>query len=225
MGDMVKQLAKLPLNFQPGTAWEYGNATDVLGYVVEVISGMTLDQFFEKRIFQPLGMSDTYFNVPEAKRSRLAPVYEPAAPKGLKLAAIAPRSPRYFAGGGGLVSTASDYVRFCQMMLNGGEWNGARFLSRKTVELMTANHIGSIPLWGSLAGHRFGLGYRVLTNLGEANTLGSVGSYGWGGAYGTYFWIDPKEQMVGILMLQLRPYDHLNLRTDFQTLVTQAVMD
>jgi len=226
MGDLVKRLVKLPLNFQPGTAWEYGPATDVLGYLVEVISGMPLDRYFAERIFRPLGMTDTYFYVPEDKLPRLAANYMPDQPKGIKLAPTPARTARkLFSGAGGLVSTAGDYVRFCQLMLNGGTLNGTRLLSRKTVELMTQNHIGNLPMWKNLAGYRFGLGYRVLTDLGESANLGSLGSYGWGGAYGTYFWIDPKEDTIGILMIQIRPYDHLNFRKDFQTLATQAIVD
>src|SRR5882724_2133964 len=226
MGDLVKRLVKLPLNFQPGTALEYGPATDVLGYLVEVISGMPLDRYFAERIFRPLGMTDTYFYVPEDKLPRLAANYMPDQPKGIKLAPTPARTARkLFSGAGGLVSTAGDYVRFCQLMLNGGTLNGTRLLSRKTVELMTQNHIGNLPMWKNLAGYRFGLGYRVLTDLGESANLGSLGSYGWGGAFGTYFWIDPKEDTIGILMVQIRPYDHLNIRQDFETLATQAIVD
>src|SRR5712692_5174835 len=227
VGDVTKRLAKLPLNFQPGTAWAYGPATDVLGYLVEVISGQTLDRFFEERIFRPLAMTDTYFYPPEEKEPRFASSYAPAQPKGLRLL-LPGRSrgaKRYFSGAGGLASTAQDYFRFCQMLLNGGQAGGTRFLSRKTVELMTSNHIGSLPLWSSLAGYRFGLGFRVLTDLGESANLGSLGSYGWGGAFGTYFWIDPKEEMIGILMIQVRPYNHLNIRQEFQTLAMQAIAD
>jgi len=227
VGDFVKQLAALPLNFQPGTAWSYGPSTDVLGYLVEVISGQTLDQFFEERIFKPLAMNDTYFYPPEGKEVRFATTYTPAQPKGLRLLmGIQNRATRkFFSGAGGLASTAPDYFRFCQMLLNGGQLDGVRLLSPKTVQLMTANHINNLPLWGSLRGYRFGLGFRVLTDLGESAALGSVGSYGWGGAFGTYFWIDPKEQAVGILMIQVRPYDHLNIRQDFQVLATQAIVD
>src|SRR5712692_6015623 len=227
VGDVTKRLAKLPLNFQPGTAWAYGPATDVVGHLVEVISGQTLDRFFEERIFRPLAMTDTYFYPPEEKEPRFASSYAPAQPKGLRLL-LPGRSrgaKRYFSGAGGLASTAQDYFRFCQMLLNGGQAGGTRFLSRKTVDLMTSNHIGNLPLWSSLAGYRFGLGFRVLTDLGESANLGSLGSYGWGGAFGTYFWIDPKEEMIGILMIQVRPYNHLNIRQEFQTLAMQAIAD
>ena len=227
VGDFTRKLAKLPLNFQPGAAWAYGPATDVLGYLVEVVSGLPLDRFFEERIFRPLGMVDTHFYPPAEKEPRWASVYAPAQPSGLKLAMPGRyRGPgRYFSGAGGLVSTVPDYYRFCQMLLNGGQRDGVRLLSPKTIELMTANHIGNAPLWPTLAGHRFGLGFRVLSNLGEAAILGSPGSYGWGGAFGTYFFIDPKEQAIGILMIQVRPHNHLNIRPDFQVLATQAIVD
>ena len=131
-----------------------------------------------------------------------------------------------FSGAGGLQSTIQDYSRFAQMLLNGGQLDGARLLSRKTIELMTQNHIGDkIKLWDSLPGERFGLGFSLRTDLGESANLGSVGMYGWGGAFGTIFWVDPKEQMFGILMIQLRPYDHVNLRQDMRTMAYQAVIE
>jgi len=226
IGDFVSRLAKLPLNFQPGEAWEYGPATDVLGRLVEIVSGQPFDRYLEERIFAPLGMQDTFFYVPDAKMPRLAVNYEPAQPKGIKPVSAQGRgSRRYFSGGGGLMSTAEDYFLFCQMVLNNGELNGKRLLSRKSIEAMTANHIGNHAMWPTLAGYRFGLGFRVMTDPGPSAKLESVGSYGWGGAFGTYFWIDPKEQMIGILMQQIRPYSHLNIRTEFQNLATQAIVD
>lgn len=222
----VKRLAKLPLNFHPGTAWEYGPATDVLGRLIEVVSGQTLDQFFRSRIFQPLGMTETFFYVPQDKLPRLVSAYAKGDDGKLrKLPASRHESAgQFYSGGGGLAGTAEDYLRFCQMLLNGGQFNGARLVSRKTIEAMTANQIGAIPLWkDTLGGHRFGLGFRVLTDLGKSPNLASVGSFGWGGAYGTYFWVDPKEEMIGILMVQLMPYAHLNIRFDFQNAATQAV--
>lgn len=227
IGDMTKRLAQLPLEFQPGTAWQYGPATDVLGRLVEVISGMSFDAFLGQRILDPLGMKDTQFYVPDGKVARLATNYTPGTGGGIKptTGAYAGRGSQvYFSGGGGLSSTAEDYFRFCQMLLNGGKTaSGKRLLSRKTVELMTANHIGDLKLWPALAGNRFGLGFRVLTDLGAAGHLGSVGSYGWGGAFGTYFFIDPKEEMIGIFMVQIAPYTHLNIRQEFQNLATQAI--
>jgi CubicO group peptidase (beta-lactamase class C family) len=223
----IRQLAALPLNFEPGSAWEYGPATDVLGRLVEVAAGQTLDEFFQSRIFKPLGMTDTHFYLPQAKLPRLAPAYKKGASALEKLPPSRHESPgRIYLGAGGLAGTAEDYLRFCQMLLNGGQFNGTRLLSRKSIEMMTANHIGDIPLWrDTLGGYRFGLGFRVLTDLGQSPSLASKGSYGWGGAYGTYFWVDPKEEMIGILMFQLLPYAHLNIRYDFQNAATQAIVD
>ncbi len=228
MAEYVQALAKLPLNFQPGTAWEYGPATDVLGRLVEVLSGQSLDQFFRERIFQPLGMNDTHFYLPDSQLPRLASAYEKKDGTLAKLTATGPatRGGKFYMGAGGLAGTAEDYLRFCQMLLNGGILDGKRLVSRKTVELMTANHIGRIPMWQeTLQGYRFGLGFRVREHTGESALLGSNGSYGWGGAYGTFFWNDPKEQMVGIMMIQLLPYAHLNLRPEFQNAATAAIID
>lgn len=228
LADRIRRLAKLPLSFQPGTAWEYGAGTDVVGRLVEVVSGQTLDAFFRSRILDPLGMSDTHFYLPGSHLPRLASAYEKKDGKLVKLTAEGPaqRNGRYFSGGGGLAGSIEDYYRFSQMLLSGGRLDAARIVSRKTVELMTRNHIGNLPMWeDSLRGYRFGLGFRVMADPGAAAKLVSVGSYGWGGAYGTYFWIDPKEEMIGIMMLQLMPYAHLNIRYDFQNAVTQALVD
>ena len=228
LAQFMPRLAALPLNFQPGTAWEYGPATDVLGRLVEVVSGESLDQYFKNHIFAPLGMNDTHFYLPDALLPRLASVYTKSDNGLKKLTTLGPanRNGKYFSGAGGLAGSAEDYVRFCQMLLNGGQLDGKRLVSRKTIEMMTANHIGQLPMWtDTLRGYRFGLGFRVRTDNGEATALGSVGSYGWGGAYGTYFWVDPKEEMIGILMIQLIPYAHVNLRTEFQNAATQAIID
>lgn len=228
MAEYITELAKLPLNFHPGTAWEYGPATDVLGRLVEVISNQTLDQFFRTRIFEPLGITDTFFYLPDDRLPRLATAYRKAGTGLEKLTAPGPaaRNGRFHAGAGGLAGTAEDYLRFCQMLLNGGQLDGKRLASRKTIEAMTANHIGQLPMWDdSLRSYGFGLGFRVRRQLGQSLTLGSVGEYGWGGAYGTYFWVDPKEQMIGILMIQLMPYAHVNIRPEFQNAATQAIVD
>lgn len=224
----IRQLAELPLNFQPGTAWEYGPATDVLGRLVEVVSGQPLDQFFRARILDPLAMKDTWFYLPSNLTPRLATAYVKQGAGLQKLTALAQANPngKFLSGAGGLAGTAEDYFRFCQMLLNGGQLDGTRLVSRKTIESMTANHIGKLPLWqDAYRGYGFGLGFRVREDVGESATLGSVGEYGWGGAYGTYFWIDPKEQLIGILMIQLMPYAHLNIRPEFQNAVTQAIID
>lgn len=226
VGEAMKRLAKLPLNFQPGAAWEYGPATDLVGYLVEVISGMPLDRYLAEKIFQPLGMKDTHFYQPEENLGRMATVYQPKPGGGIQpLALPASSAKKYFSGAGGLSSTIEDYARFCQMLVNGGQFDGKRILSRKTIELMTANHIGELRLWESLPGDGFGLGFSVKKSLGESAQLGSVGTYGWGGAFGTIFFVDPKEEMFGILMLQLRPYNHVNVRQDFRTVVFQSVVD
>ena len=224
----IRRLAELPLNFQPGAAWEYGPATDVLGRLVEAVSGQPLDRFLRERILDPLGMKDTWFYLPADRLPRLASAYQKQGGALNKLTAAGPANPngRFFSGAGGLAGTAEDYFRFCQMLLNGGQIDGVRLVSRKTIEMMTANQIGRLPLWqDSYRGYGFGLGFRVRERLGESLTLGSPGEFGWGGAYGTYFWVDPKERMIGILMIQLMPYAHLNLRPEFQNVVTQAITD
>lgn len=224
----IHRLAELPLNFQPGTAWEYGPATDVLGRLVEVVSGQSLDQFFRQRILDPLAMKDTWFYLPSELTPRLATAYAKQGNILTKLTAPGPANPngKFFSGAGGLAGTAEDYFRFCQMLLNGGQLDNTRLVSRKTIEMMTANNIAKLPLWqDTYRGYGFGLGFRVREDLGQSATLGSVGEYGWGGAYGTYFWVDPKEQMIGILMIQLMPYAHLNIRPEFQNAVTQAIID
>lgn len=234
MADVVKRLATMPLNFNPGEAWEYGPATDVVGRLVEVISGMTLDEYLRKKIFEPLKMNDTHFYLPESKLNRFAASYEPDEKNGNKIKLVEAPSPEsrwvkqphnYFSGAGGLVSTAADYVRFHQMMLNGGELDGARILGRKTVELMTTNHIGDLPVWLTGPGYGFGLGYSVVKDIGVTGQAGSAGMYGWGGAFCTYFQVDPKEELIGVMMTQVRPYNHINIRQEFMALANQAIVD
>ena len=234
MADVVKRLATMPLNFNPGEAWEYGPATDVVGRLVEVISGMSLDEYLRKKIFEPLKMNDTYFYLPESKLNRFAANYEPDEKNGNKIKLVEAPSPEsrwvkqphnYFSGAGGLVSTAADYVRFHQMMLNGGELDGARILGRKTVELMTTNHIGDLPVWLTGPGYGFGLGYSVVKDIGVTGQAGSAGQYGWGGAFCTYFQVDPKEELIGVMMTQVRPYTHINIRQEFMALANQAIVD
>jgi CubicO group peptidase (beta-lactamase class C family) len=232
VGDYVKELAKLPLNFQPGDQWQYGPSTDVVGRLVEVLSGQTLDEFLRRRIFHPLGMEDTHFYLPAAKLDRFAANYRPDAEKKIELVEAPDENSRYvrephayFSGGGGLVSTAADYFRFHQMMLDGGVFDGVRLLSPKTVELMTTSHTGELPLWLRGPGYGFGLGYSVVTDVGRSAISGSLGTYGWGGAFCTVFWVDPQEALIGILMTQVRPYTHLNIRQDLQVLAYQAIVD
>jgi len=241
IGDAVKKLATMPLLFQPGDAWEYSLADDVLGYLVERVSGMPLDKFLEERIFKPLRMQDSGFFLPEDKASRLAMAYTYYPDQGLRpildnqvvkegefsySADYPTRGPRtYFSGGGGLCSTAEDYYRFCQMLLNGGELNGARVLSRKSVELISQNH-----LQGKLEGQIFpldefgyGLGFGVTSEPRFLTELGSVGAYYWGGFYYTAFIIDPKEDMIAVFMAQLHPTGGLNVDSKAIRLAYQAL--
>jgi CubicO group peptidase (beta-lactamase class C family) len=215
--DMVAKLARLPLQNQPGTIWDYSMSTDVLGRIVEVVSGMALEQFFEQRIFKPLGMTDSGFWVSDpAKRARIAATrVDPATGKQPALPNKTVKS--WQSGGSGMVSTAGDYARFCQMLLNGGELDGARILSRKSVELMTRDQLPEgIPTNSSKlpvidvrqeAGNGFGLGFMVRTAEGRNTIRGSLGDYTWNGLYGTYFWIDPKQELFGIILLQTPPAD------------------
>lgn len=214
--NMIDKLAELPLLFEPGTRWHYSVSTDVLGRLVEVLSGMPLDEFFAERIFEPLDMKDTGFFVPPEKLERFATNYGPM-PGGKGIRAIdLPKTSRYaepttfYSGGGGLVSTARDYMRFCQMLLNRGELEGARLLRPETVNLMTSNHlpeelvpIGLGPI--RLQGMGFGLGFAVRVEAGPDDPAGSVGEFGWGGAASTNFWIVPREGIVGLALTQHMP--------------------
>jgi CubicO group peptidase (beta-lactamase class C family) len=236
LAENIDKLAAAPLVSEPGTEWHYGLSTDVLGRVVEVASGMSFDAFLRDRIFKPLGMNDTSFDVPDAKWSRFATVYSPDGSGGIRPmkdpetfgnTVMSPlayyRSPkRYFSGGAGLTSTIHDYGRFAQMLLNGGSLDGVRLLSPKTIELMTTSHTADLPSAGLLgAGGQFGLGFRITTDLGASETLGSTGMYGWSGIYGTNFWVDPKERLIGILMVQRYPGS--TAAAAFQAMVYQAV--
>jgi CubicO group peptidase (beta-lactamase class C family) len=228
----VRHLAELPLNYQPGTRWEYSTATSVVGRLVEVISGLPLDQFFYERIFNPLGMKDTHFFLDEDYAERLAAQYRPGEDGKIIEQDPGSADSRWisgpktlFSGAGGLVSTVDDYLRFQQMMLNGGTLDGTRLLSPATVSLMIENHTGDLPIWLGGPGMAFGLGYGVVVDRGAAATPLSEGSAYWGGAYCTLSWFDPEEDIVGILMTQVRPYTHINIRQDFQVLVYQAITE
>lgn len=246
--EFVDDLLKLPLTFQPGAAWRYSYGLDVAARVVEVVSGKSFGDYLQETIFTPLEMVDTGFYVPSNKLDRFCAEYgfghilEPdmtytkwwsdegrikphlirAGNEGLEA-----KPHKVYRGGHGLVSTAEDYLKFCRMLLQGGEFNGVRVLGRKTVELMTANHLeGSQtpeditgPGWG------FGLGVRVLTDLGQCQTLGTVGEYGWSGAACTYFWIDPAEEFVGIYLAQFQPGSFFQSALDFRTAAYQAIID
>ena len=227
LSHMAEELGKIPLLHQPGDSWNYGMSTDVLGYLVEVVSGMPFSVFLKERILDPLGMVDTDFSVPEEKADRYATLYEPTEAGGIQVLENAPVSsgPRSFhhSGGAGLQSTAADYLRFCQMMLNDGELDGERLLGRKTVELITLNHIREDwqPLWRTGSG--FGLGFAVVTDVAATHALGSIGTYSWGGLASTTFWIDPVEDLIGLFMTQLigdNPF-----HAQFRVLVYQSIVD
>lgn len=223
IGDNVKRLAKLPLCCQPGTAWEYGLNTDVLGYVVEVASGKTLDEFLHERVFKPLKMNDTHFVLPKDKRSRLTGLYtvgpdkmlakfgdKPFSQGTMTVSATYPINDdsKYYSGGAGLVSTLGDYFRFSQMMLNKGELNGTRVLKAETVEQMTKNQLGELRI--AFPGNDLmGYGFGILSEKGKemSKDPAGVGAYSWGGAFGTLFWIDPKNELIGIVMTQSFPPD------------------
>jgi CubicO group peptidase (beta-lactamase class C family) len=225
--DQVAALAKLPLLHQPGTKWEYGRSTDVLGRLIEVLSGLTLGEYLQRHIFAPLGMADTAFYVPAPGHGRLAEAFakDPDTGAGVQLINVHD-APKFESGGGGLVSTAGDYARFLQMLLNGGRLDGVRFLSRKTLELMTADHLG--PITGApdllLPGYGFGLGFAVRLQPGIAHVPGSVGQYFWGGLAGTTFWVDPAEALFAIMLIQ-GPGQRDYFRNLFRDLVYAAFDD
>jgi CubicO group peptidase (beta-lactamase class C family) len=202
--EFVDRLAKLPLMHQPGATWEYSHSTDVLGRVIEVVSGRTLGEFFTVRILGPLGMRDTAFYVADpAKHARIVEPFANDRSIGLGAELNDPRVvQKWESGGGGLVSTTMDYARFTQMLLNGGSLNGKRLVSPKTVAYMTADHVGAGVASGPGPGYGFGLGFAVRKDAGMAPLPGTVGEYYWGGAAGTYFWIDPKEDLVVVYMMQ-----------------------
>jgi CubicO group peptidase (beta-lactamase class C family) len=237
LGEMIDRLAKVPLEFHPGTQWRYGLSTDVLARLVEVVSGMSFDDFIEERIFVPLGMKDTAFYLPKEKHSRLVKMYA-ADSKKQKKSGKSPAGDTYLSppvilmGGTGLVSTTMDYLRFCQMLLNNGALEGKRILGRKSVELMRANHMGDVPTGypNAKLGYQqgFGLTFGVKPGPGETGELGSEGSYYWGGAYGTTFWIDPVEELTGVFMVNGFKYDK-NSYTNYAGMVElftyQAIID
>ena len=230
--EQIKRLAELPLNYHPGEEWQYSAATDVVGHLVEIISGQSLDEFLRQRIFEPLQMPDTHFYLDNTKGGRLTTQYTPDENNKIKAQDPGSKQSRWitsprnlFSGAGGLVSTVRDYLRFQQAMLNGGEIDGNRILAPSTVSLMLENHTGDLPLWLPGPGMGFGLGYGVVVDRGAAATPLSEGAGYWGGAYCTLSWIDPEQNLVGVLMTQVRPYSHINIRQDFQVLTYQAIID
>ena len=248
LSQFIDNLAEMPLAFQPGTKFRYSTGHDVAARVVEIASGMSYGEYLETAIFKPLGMNDTGFFVPGEKLDRLTAEYglfdvrDPQISEAEHFVDLANekcrllRGPRdgiearpheIYRGGHGLLSTADDYYRFCRMLLHNGEFDGARILSRKTVELMTSNHLTpeQFPSDWTLSGFGFGLGVRVATDPAQSQNLCSPGEHGWGGAAGTYYWIDPIEELIGIYMIQFQPGGHFMGGSDFKTAVYQAIDD
>jgi len=231
LADLVTDIGKQPLMYQPGTTWNYSLSTDVLGRLVEVISGQTFDVFLRERIFEPLDMHDTGFYVRPTDRGRFAQIYGHGGGRGGPLTlevgdtdGFTPAVTR-FSGGGGLVSTARDYARFAQMLLNGGELNGRRILSPTTIALMTTDHLHDDGASFLADGWGFGLGFTVKNQPAADGLPDSVGTYYWFGVAGTSFWIDPQQDMIGIFMIQIRPNRDVNFRDQFKRLVYQAVVE
>ncbi len=234
LAENMKKLAKLPLLFHPGDKWEYGLSVDVLGYLVEAVSGKSFNDFLKERIFEPLKMYDTHFFLPENKVARLATAYQYSREKGLSKVPdmnaegsleFSPAYPysgpkKFYAGGAGLCATISDYARFAQMLLNGGELEGVRILSRKSVELMTADFAADLNPNGG-----FGLGFGIRRTMRQGGELGSVGTYGWSGFWNTEFLIDPREQMISLVFTQLYPYAAVDVMDKFTVMVYQAIVD
>lgn len=226
----IPTLGTLPLEHNPGEKFTYGLNTDVLGYLVELLSGMSLDQFFRTRIFEPLGMKDTYFYLPADKQKRLVTLYTPdKATRQLapyKESAESPfsvdyakRKGSYYSGGAGLVSTVQDYAIFLQMMLNGGVYNGKRLLAPRTVELMTMNQVGDIQV----GLNKFGLGFEITTEKGMAKLGASAGTFSWGGYFSTIYWADPQKHVIGLLFIQQSPLQHGEIHDKFKALVYQSL--
>jgi len=234
LGDVIKTLGPLPLVHQPGERWTYGLNVDVLGYLVEVVSGMSLATFFKQRIFDPLGMKDTYFYLPKDKQDRLVELYTEDSTTGKAVRMpdskkingdFIPDYPNtkgtYYSGGGGLSGTIYDYAIFLQMMLNGGEYNGKRILSRNTVRMMTMNQIGDL----NQGNKKFGLGFSVTTEKASGVLPTPEGVYEWGGMFSTTYWVDPKEKMIALLYRNIYPTRYGNLSDLFKVLVYQAIND
>ncbi len=233
----VDALAEVPLEFSPGTAWNYSVSTDVLGYLVEKISGEPFAQFLQQRIFAPLGMVDTAFSVDEARAPRLTQCYLASADGKLLPAKLGSfrEPPAAPSGGGGLVSTAADYLRFCECLRRGGELDGQRLLGPKTLQLMRANHLPggrdladvSVSMFSEAVyrGVGFGLGFSVTTDVARTGIAGSAGEYGWGGAASTAFWIDPVEDICVVFLTQFMPSTLYPIRRELRTLINAAIVD
>jgi CubicO group peptidase (beta-lactamase class C family) len=237
LSDAMNRLGEVPLFFQPGEKWMYGLNTDLLGRLVEIWSGMTLEEFFTKRIFKPLGMKDTYFNLPAEKGSRLVNFFQQDSTGITKKqdkvfgGALDMKFPlvktEYFSGGGGLSSTIYDYAVFLQMLLNGGTYNGVRLLSHNTVRMMTMNQIGDlfVTLGGVKSENKFGFGFSLITENGSRSTPSQPGTYAWGGAFSTSYWVDPKEEMIVLIYRQMWGPHVAETDKAFRPLVYQAIDD
>ena len=226
LGDKMRKLGKLPLVHQPGERFTYGLSVDVLGYLVEVLSGEPLDEYFHEHIVEPLGMTDTYFYLPASKAGRLVKVTTEDKDGNLinapgDFADYPLLNGTYFSGGAGLSSTIQDYAVFLQMMLNNGEYNGKRILARRTVELMTMNQIGDL----NLGRDKFGLGFEITTKSGEALLGITEGSFAWGGYFATTYWADPREHLVCLIFMQQSPMKHGEISNKFRAMVYQALDD
>lgn len=224
----MKVLAKQPLLFQPGEKWQYSFGVDLLGCLIEVISGMSLDDFFRRNIFEPLAMRDTYFNVPESKANRLAAVYTEDSLHHITrwshtFRNIDPDYPvmkkAYFSGGAGLSSTAFDYAIFLQMLLNGGTYNGHKILSPRTIEMMTSGQLDF--LYNGV--DNFGLGFSITSSKSAVRSPRSEGSFSWGGYYGTTYWVDPKEQLICLILTQHTPNSHGDIVQKFENLLYSSL--
>ncbi|NMC37962.1 MAG: beta-lactamase family protein [Bacteroidales bacterium] len=226
LGDKMKALGRMPLLHHPGDKWTYGMNIDVLGYLVEVLSGETLDEYFRNHIFEPLGMTDTYFYLPSDKISRLVRVN--TEDENHQVTAMDPSlftypvmKGTYYSGGAGLSSTTRDYAAFLQMLLNKGEYNGKRLLSRRSVDLITSNQIGDL----NVNNNKFGLGFEITTERGQTELGITEGSFSWGGYFGTTYWADPMEQLIGLLFIQQDPLNHSEIQSKFKAMVYQALDD
>ena len=230
--ETIVKRASLPLAFHPGDEWQYGSSTDYVALLVERISGEPLKEYLRREIFEPLGMEDTFYAVPKEKQDRVASVYSPTGrDQTIELSRTKTYSEKpyygenYFGGTAGLFSTISDYWRFSQMLLNGGQLDDERLLSPKTVSLMISNHSGNGIVYNRGPGYSFGLGFAILSDAGKSRDHLTPGSFTWGGAWGTVFWVDPVEEMIGIMMTQITSYRHLSVRHDLGVTAMQSIID
>ncbi len=225
--ELIEELAKLPLMYQPGTVWHYSRSTDVLGRLLEVVTGSSLGGLLTERVLGPLQMNDTAFHVPESKHARIAQPFGTDPESGVKVQLIDARTrPAQEMGGGGLMSTAPDYARFLALLAGQGKFGGVRLIGRKTLELMTADHLGGLPITTDLLspGHGFGLGFAVRTDAGLAPVPGTIGTYHWSGIGGTSFWVDPAEELSAMLLTQA-PYQRIHFRNLFRNMSYATIDD